>query len=410
MEKKESHMPVVFRDETFDYHLMRTMGYSVFQMADINECLETARRIQDGSFESWHEQWYSTANRVQDIAEKSLKGGHIVSAREAFLRASNYYRTAEFFLHGDQKDPRIKETASKSCLCFEKSVSLMSQSVSKVNIPYEKTNLPGYFYRVDDKKRPTIIVQAGFDGTQEELYGYGLEGVKRGYNIFTFDGPGQGAALREQGLPFRPDWEVVIRAVVDFLVKQPEIDTNIIILYGLSFGGYLAPRGASGDNRIRILIANSGIYDYLEGIANSEGMSKDQCIQNVRKDVIVFDKTMVSIMNKSTNLRWAMEHGMFSFKVQTPSQLTEEYYNYTLKDRAHLIKSLTLICESEHELNIFKGQAQKLYDKLTCPKEFINFTQNEGAGLHCQMGALLLSQQRIFDWLDKKILDFIKKN
>jgi hypothetical protein len=34
--------------------------------------------------------------------------------------------------------------------------------------------------------------------------------VRRGYNCLTFDGPGQGAPLREQKLPFRYDWEKVV--------------------------------------------------------------------------------------------------------------------------------------------------------------------------------------------------------
>jgi esterase/lipase len=258
-------------------------------------------------------------------------------------------------------------------------------------------------YWVDDKKRPTIIVQSGFDGTQEELYGYGLEGVKRGYNVLTFEGPGQGAVLREQGLPFRPDWEVVIRAVVDFVVQQSIVDAEKLVLYGLSLGGYLAPRGASGDDRIRILIANCGVYDYLEGIANAEGMTKDYCMQKAKNNGAVLDQTMLSLMKSNTGLTWAIEHGMFSFHVTTPSQLTLKYAEYTLKDRAHLIKSTTLICDSEYELSIFRGQAQELYDKLTCQKEFMCFTAEKGAGFHCQLGALLLSQQRVFDWLDEAV-------
>ena len=48
---------------------------------------------------------------------------------------------------------------------------------------------------------------------------------------------------------FRPDWEAVIGPVVDFAVTRPEVDPSRIALMGISFGGYLAPRAASGEPR-----------------------------------------------------------------------------------------------------------------------------------------------------------------
>jgi hypothetical protein len=36
--------------------------------------------------------------------------------------------------------------------------------------------------------------------------------------------------------------------------------------------------------------------------------------------------------------------------------------------------------------------------------KYILFTAEEGAEEHCQIGALALSNQRIFDWLDDTIM------
>lgn len=399
--RKYDHL--VFKDSSFDFQLMRTMGYSICQMADTNECLVTAHRIKEGDVESWYNQWHTLAERTHNIAEQCMKDGHQVSAYSAFLRACNYYRASDFYLHGTQADPRIRNAGRKSRACFAQALTLTQHSISHVQIPYENIMLPGYLYRVDDKQRPTLIVQTGFDGTQEELYVYALEGLKRGYHVLTFEGPGQGSVLREQGLPFRADWEVVTRAVVDFAVSQPEIDPQMLILYGLSLGGYLAPRGASGDDRIKILIANSGIYDLLEGIANAHsrfGLSKNEMLEKARNHSSIFNNIIRMMMKLKIELRWSFEHGMFAFQAKTPSELIRKYAECTLQDRAQFIKCTTLICESEHEFSVMQGQAQRLYDQLTCPKTFMNFTQAEGAGLHCQLGALLLSNQRIFDWLD----------
>ncbi|MCX5803731.1 MAG: hypothetical protein NTU69_09435 [Proteobacteria bacterium] len=46
------------------------------------------------------------------------------------------------------------------------------------------------------------------------------------------------------------------------------------------------------------------------------------------------------------------------------------------------------------------GQAIQLYNALTCPKDFILFTEKEGAEEHCQIGANVISNERILDWLD----------
>ena len=92
--------------------MLRAIGETYYRGADIGECLSTAYRIKEGDFESWYIEWLNTAQRVHKYAENSLAAGHKVSAREAFLRASNYYRVAEFFLM-DPEDIRIQTTWGK---------------------------------------------------------------------------------------------------------------------------------------------------------------------------------------------------------------------------------------------------------------------------------------------------------
>jgi hypothetical protein len=49
------------------------------------------------------------------------------------------------------------------------------------------------------------------------------------------------------------------------------------------------------------------------------------------------------------------------------------------------------------------GQSEALYAHVKAPKKLLIFHSAEGAGFHCQMGASLLSHQRILDWLDVAI-------
>jgi hypothetical protein len=72
---------------------------------------------------------------------------------------------------------------------------------------------------------------------------------------------------------------------------------------------------------------------------------------------------------------------------------------FVLAGVAELITCPTLVVDSEAERS-FQGQANRLYDTLICPKEFMLFTAEEGAEEHCQVSAQMISQERIFGWLE----------
>jgi hypothetical protein len=112
------------------------------------------------------------------------------------MRASNYYRTAEFYVRDDPQDPRSLQGWQSSHDCFAEGARLSDPPLEPVEIPYEGSTLPGYFFRVDDsgERRPTVITISGMDGYLEECYwDVAAAGLERGYNCLAFDGPGQGA-------------------------------------------------------------------------------------------------------------------------------------------------------------------------------------------------------------------------
>src|ERR1700679_1170612 len=259
-------MKLFFKDESFSYELLRTVGYSAYGGADIGECLETASRITEGDFGGWYRAWKLTADRVSALGERALKEGHPVSARDAFLRAANYYRTSEFYLHG-LDDAAALESSRLGRANFEQAIALMPHRSSMLTIPYEGTTLPGYLFQpaTGSGPRPTLIVCTGFDGTQEELYmNVAMAAMERGYNVLTFEGPGQGAVIREQQLPFRHDWERVIRPVIDYALTRPEIGRRRLALLGVSYGGYFTARAAAFDRRLAALVVVDGLYDLYD--------------------------------------------------------------------------------------------------------------------------------------------------
>ena len=397
---------IIFQDKTYDFELRRTLGYTLTGGSDINECLETARHIKEGDEESWYAEWRALADRIRCIGEACLARRHRVSAREAFLRASNYYRTAEFYLHGNPRDPRILETWRQSRETFRQAARLCNHPIEVVKIPYGGTTLPGYVCRPDNSRTPrkTLILQTGFDGTAEELYlEVAIFALRRGYNVLIFEGPGQGGALREQHLYFRPDWEKVVTPVVDFALTRLEFDPRRLALMGISMGGYLAPRAAAFDPRLAALVANTGVYDLAEGkIPGKTSAERKLAIEAMAKELPPVNLEFRRKMKEDPGFRWSMDHGMFAFGKKSPAEFVLALSDYNLRDAAPFIKCPTLVVDNDDD-QFTPGQAKQLFEALRCPKTFMPFTRKDMASMHCQMGALAISNQRILDWLDEQL-------
>lgn len=389
----------IFKDPTFTFELIRTLGYAYEKGADIGESISTARNITDGDFASWYQAWTKTANRIEKVGQTAQASGNMVTAKEAFFRASNYYRTAGFYMVAPANQPKSIASYNQSTKMFLKAISFLPY-VETVKIPYEKTTLPGYFIHADKANAPMVIVNTGFDGTAEELFfEVGLALHERGYNCLLVEGPGQGSVLRNQHLPFRPDWEKVVKPIVDYIETLPNINQDKIALMGISMGGYLAPRAAAFESRIKVLIANGGVYDL--GAAVYHTLPKNM-IDLIDKDPNTFNKMMYEDMQKNPTSRWFFENGMWSFQVHTPAEFMQKIKSYTLKEVVKQINIPTLVIDSEAD-SFMKGQAQALYQHLVGPKTFLLFTRQEAAQSHCQMGATAISNELIFDWLDKTL-------
>lgn len=399
-------MRAVFRDRTFSYALLRTMGHAAYGGADVGECLSTAGRIRGGDFDGWHREWTHTAERSAKLADEALAAGHRRTACEAYLRASNYHRNAEFFLPRGA-DPRWLQAFRQSRRCFAAALPLLDTPAEQVSIPVGDLRLPGYFYRPEPSRepRPTVIINGGFDATGEELYFWAAAAaLRRGYNVLTFDGPGQGATLREQGLTFRPDWENVLSPVVDFALARREVDAARLALVGLSFGAVLGGRAAAFEPRLSAFVAFNGMLDMQAAIA--AGIPSFVARGLARPRGRLLDALVLLVARTSAGRRWALTNGLWTFGASSAREWFHKASRYTVADVASRIRCPTLVLSAEDD-HLHRGQEAGYFEALTCPKHRVRFTAEEGAGEHCQAGALTLCHARMFDWLDQTLASSI---
>ncbi len=395
-------MHIYFEAPELDGQLLRALSYTYYQGADIGECLATAAQIKAKDFDSWYEEWMKTAERTYLQAESSRLADCEISARQGFLRAANYYRTAMFFLYGAPVDPRLVEAYDKHCVAFAQAVALFPTPVEAMSIPYETTALPGYFYKSDisNSPRPVVIVSNGYDGTHQEGYfGAAAAALERGYHVLCFDGPGQGKMLIKQQHYMRHDWEKVITPVVDYLLTRTDVDPKGIVLLGPSWGGYLAPRAAAFEPRLAALIANPGQFDAMECV-NKAFPQVNELLDHDPEHVL--EKFLAQAL-QNPMLAAKMKAKMWIHGVDSTIELMRLWKNYNLRTVAQQISCPTLVMDTENE-PLSMGQAKQLFDALTCPKEYVLFTAKEGAGEHCEAGAYSLAHQCLFDWLHKTLM------
>jgi len=394
-------MVTVFKDDLFELQWLRAASHSSSGGADIGECLAAARQIGEPDAERWFAVWSRLADGLADGAKESEAQGHHVSARSAYLRASNYYRTAYTFLFGAPVDPRVVDTYRRQRTTFEAAVALMTPMAERISIPYEGTRLHGYLFRASDdgRPRPTLIINGGYDSTAEEAYFFsGAAAVARGYTCLVFDGPGQGSAIIEDGLAFRPDWEAVISPVVDFAISRPEVDKANIALMGVSFGGYLAPRAASAESRIAACIADPGEFTLFEEMKSRMPPWIARELPNGNPLVLAGLNLMMRRRMRHVTAGWGLRRGLWVHGVKSPLAYLRLTQDYSLEGLAGLIRCPILICSAEND--DIGVTADKLYAALTCEKARLRFLAAEGAGEHCESGARSLFNERVFDWLD----------
>ena len=210
--------------------------------------------------------WAAVADRLIAKAEDDEADGRRIGAGETYYRASLYTSQAER-LQSPKWEGR-NAAYQKSIDLLLKHVELSRIPITRVEVPYEDSSLPGYFYRAPgDGPHPVVIQWNGLDSTKEMMYYSGFPRMlaERGISTLMIDTPGSGEALRLRGLTARYDTEVWAAAIVDWIEQHAGelgADPEQIGIVGWSLGGYYAPRAAAFEKRLRLAVAWGANHDW----------------------------------------------------------------------------------------------------------------------------------------------------
>ncbi len=357
-------------DNTLNFMLNR-MSYSI----DPEELRSFAKDIS--GLDEWIEAALAAGEQAQDPG---------VSA--------TYFRGAEFFMAPDH--PRKTEAYDRFMQGFAVSHPKVEGLRSTVNFNGGNLNIidmPAQAVEEDE-----IVACSGFDGLIEEMYHSMLHFTDAGYRVVLYEGTGQGAALRRSHMPMEFDWEKPVAAILD------KLNIQSCTLLGLSLGGYLAPRAAAFEPRVKRLIAWGPMFEFFDcfrprmGDETFAGMI--QLLDEGQADVI--NQLLLATMDQDATARWSITHGIHTCGGQTPYDFFAWARDLNLRDVSSQITQDTLILGASKDHLVPTEQIWRQAAALTNAKSVTArlFTEFEGGENHCQVGNPDIAINEILKWLD----------
>jgi hypothetical protein len=336
------------------------------------------------------------AESLRNKAKGSFKNGHLVSARECYVRAYTYFRAAFTFISPFEKElalPLWQEAVE----CFQHAARLFDPPIEPIHIPFDEYRLPGYFLGQNGQgKAKTLIMIGGADTYVEDLYLFiGPSALKRGYNLLFVDLPGQG------GLPFsgsfmQPDTERPFQNVVDYAVSRPEVDAERIAAYGLSAGGYMVPRALTVERRVRACVACSVISDFYAYMSQNPA-----AVKFTQHHDSWFMKLLINVRKLKPSMI-LLDTYAWRWGVKTYAELYEVMKAFIFEPAGLTCPILSIIGEKEYQ----QGHASRLQQDQAVQlnpdtrSKLLITTAAEGADAHAMATNMSLMSQLVFDWLD----------
>jgi len=342
--------------------------------------LEASKNGDDAGTEELYAAWVEVADRLIKSAEDDEKRGRLIGAGDKYYRASLYVSQSER-LQSPTWAGR-KAAYQKSIDLLLKHLELSDVPMTKLDIPFEDTSLPAYYYRAerkDGKPAPVVIQLNGLDSTKEMMYYSGFPQMlaRRGISTIMVDHGGTGEALRLRDIKARVETEQFISPIVDWVEKQPELDSSKVGVVGWSLGGYYAPRAAAFDDRLKLCVAWGANHNWAEvqqGRRNREG-------------------------ENPVPHYW--EHVFWVWGVDNIDDFMEKTKGMHLNGVVERIKAPFLITHGANDRQINVKYAQQTYDAATASskRELRIFDEPEGGTEHISIDHMPYVAGYIADWV-----------
>lgn len=404
--KKEKNKPLVgrmkffFKNPIVDAYFAGVLAYSTRGGADLGEVYAAAGRISQYDTEAWVREFTSIGDKVAAMADEALAKGHLVTARDRYLRAFAHERAALFQLSPLKYPNRYRKHRLSSQDRFRKAISLFNQPVEVLEIPFEGKTIPGYFMKPDNSntKRPTLITLGGGDSVCEDIcLLFGLNDQDRGYNIISVDLPGMGSTALD-GMFMTPRPEKAMSAVIDHILARPDVDPERLAVWGASLSGYNVPRVAIYDKRIKAVIANSiilNLNEYFVQVKEVETLAKYENTFWFKIAARLFGSWLAGLYNVMDTWKW-------KWGVNTLAEWLEVCKEYVLDPSEIDVPILLLVGEDELAFANSKRFHDEAIAKIKHPKKKMIVGSAElGASGKNMMFNFSMIRETTFDWLDE---------
>ena len=357
-------------------------------ISEIDEVLSNLRDIaganDDKANLAWHDAWSKLGERNKRLAEEDATLNFNVSSGEKFLRAACYFMTAERMCKSNS--PLRLKTYKQMLDCFNLGVKSLRDPVTRVEIPFKDTHLPGLFYPAEEYSKnsnsPCIIHFDGLDVMKEFLFLIGLpqQYARRGISTLLLDHPGVGEALRLKNLKLSPETEEPASAAVDYLESREDVDPKKIGVAGISLGGYYAPRAAGFESRLSCVVAWGAINDYGK----------------ITKDRLEGSGTNLSVSYWEEHMRWVLG-------ASSREEIIEMTSKMSLNEALTNIRCPILVVHGENDRQIPLELAEKTIEgAINSPlAELKVFRADDGGVEHCQVDNCELAIEYMSDWVAK---------
>lgn len=273
-----------------------------------------------------------------------------------------------------------------------------NEIVVKYKVPYDGIMMPVLYTKAVENKKDTIILHGGNDSYMEELFFPMLYLSQKGFDVYLFEGPGQGEVVRIQKKKFIYQWEKPVKTLLDFFNIK---DVTII---GVSLGGMLAPRAAAYEKRIKTIVAWSIFPNFLSVILSTGPKAYIKVMRFLIKFRLSFILNLIVNISakKDSTIEWGIKHGMYSYDAKSPYDYVKKLNKFQITNIGNLIDKDILVIggNRDHFINykLFKDELDALSNVSSLTFKLL--TDSQYASSHCNIGNTKLVLDIISNWID----------